>query len=98
MKKEGNKKIPIPTQEIIDNPIPTSLFLNRTSCTLPVHKQPNFCKDHKKIYWDGAIDDFLCWCRHIFVPFLFHDVTSLNFREIVFPPKCSHSELRILGQ
>ena len=25
--KEGNKKIPIPRQEIIDNPIPTSLFM-----------------------------------------------------------------------
>ena len=24
--KEGNKKMPIPRQEIIDNPIPTSLF------------------------------------------------------------------------
>ena len=26
MKKKGNKKIPIPRQEVIDNPIPTSLF------------------------------------------------------------------------
>ena len=25
--KEGNKKMPIPRQEIIDNPIPTSLFI-----------------------------------------------------------------------
>ena len=25
--KEGNKKMPIPRQEIIDNPIPTSLFM-----------------------------------------------------------------------
>ena len=24
--KEGNKKMPIPRQEVIDNPIPTSLF------------------------------------------------------------------------
>ena len=28
MKKKGNKKIPRPGQEIIDNPIPTSLFFN----------------------------------------------------------------------
>ena len=25
--KEGNKKMPIPRQEVIDNPIPTSLFM-----------------------------------------------------------------------
>ena len=25
--KEGNKKMPIPRQEIIDNPTPTSLFM-----------------------------------------------------------------------
>ena len=28
MKKKGNKKMPRPRQEIIDNPIPTSLFFN----------------------------------------------------------------------
>ena len=28
MKKKGNKKMPIPRQEVIDNPIPTSLFDN----------------------------------------------------------------------
>ena len=27
MKKKGNKKMPISRQEIIDNPIPTSLFM-----------------------------------------------------------------------
>ena len=27
MKKEGNKKMPRPRQEIIDNPIPTSFFM-----------------------------------------------------------------------
>ena len=27
MKKKGNKKIPIPRQETIDNPIPLSLFM-----------------------------------------------------------------------
>ena len=26
--KEGNKKMPIPRQEVIDNPIPTSLFIS----------------------------------------------------------------------
>ena len=28
MKKKGNKKMPIPRQEVIDNPIPTSLFIS----------------------------------------------------------------------
>ena len=28
MKKKGNKNMPRPRQEIIDNPIPTSLFFN----------------------------------------------------------------------
>ena len=27
MEEKGNKKMPIPRQEIIDNPIPTSLFM-----------------------------------------------------------------------
>ena len=31
--KEGNKKMPIPRQEIIDNPIPTSLFSIKIICT-----------------------------------------------------------------
>ena len=28
MKKKGNKKMLIPRQEVIDNPIPTSLFVS----------------------------------------------------------------------
>ena len=28
MKKKGNKKMPIPRQEVIDNPIPTFLFIS----------------------------------------------------------------------
>ena len=28
MKKKGNKKMPLPRQEVIDNPIPTSLFIS----------------------------------------------------------------------
>ena len=28
MKKKGNKKMPILRQEVIDNPIPTSLFIS----------------------------------------------------------------------
>ena len=28
MKKKGNKKMPIPRQDVIDNPIPISLFIS----------------------------------------------------------------------
>ena len=28
MKKKGNKKMPIPRQEVIDSPIPTFLFIS----------------------------------------------------------------------
>ena len=27
---------------------------------------------------DGVMNDFLSWCRHLLVPFLFHDLTSLH--------------------
>ena len=27
---------------------------------------------------DGDMNDFLFWCRHLVVPFLFHDLTSLH--------------------
>ena len=27
---------------------------------------------------DGVVKDFLSWCMHLLVPFLFHDVTSLH--------------------
>ena len=36
MIKKGNKKMPRPRQEIIDNPIPTSLFFNGVSTHLQV--------------------------------------------------------------
>ena len=36
MKKKGNKKMPRPRQEIIDNPIPTSLFFNGVATHLQV--------------------------------------------------------------
>ena len=34
--KKGNKKMPIPRQEIIDNPIPTSLFMCYAAVLLSV--------------------------------------------------------------
>ena len=56
MKKKGNKKMPRPRQEIIDNPIPTSLFFNGVATHLQVFlkcipstlKQQNSCIAHKQ--------------------------------------------------
>ena len=36
---------------------------------------------------DWVMNDFLSWCRHLFVPFLFRDMTSLHplhFIEMIF--------------
>ena len=38
MKKKGNNKMPILRQEIIDNPIPISLFFNGVATHLQVFK------------------------------------------------------------
>ena len=81
MKKKGDKKMPRPRQEIIDNPIPTSLF---SRCTFKIaspvatHKQQNSCIAHKQRCRDRVIIDFLSRSRHLLVPLLFHEVTSLN--------------------
>ena len=39
--KKGNKKMPIPRQEVIDNPIPTSFFLKDVICH---HQYPQIIK------------------------------------------------------
>ena len=39
MKKKGNKKMPRQRQEIIDNPIPTSLFFNGVYIYIATHLQ-----------------------------------------------------------
>ena len=61
MKKKGNKKMPRPRQEIIDNPIPTSLFFNGVqiyncskSCIPITHKQQNSCIVHKQRCRDNS--------------------------------------------
>ena len=85
MKKKGNKKMPRPRQEIIDNPIPTSLFFNGVAthlqlfnCIPSTHKQQNSCISHKQRCRDRVINDFLSRSRHLLVPLLFHEVTSLH--------------------
>ena len=83
MKEKGNKKMPIPTQEIIDNPNPTSLVTYAAVLLFEflglIEKQR--CRD-------GVINNFLSRYRHLLVPLLFHDLTSLHplhFREMIFP-------------
>ena len=73
--------MPRPRQEIIDNPIPTSLFFNGVhiyKCSPSTHKQQNSCIVHKQRCRDRVINDFLSRSRHLLVPLLFHEVTSLH--------------------
>ena len=99
--KEGNKKMPIPRQEIIDNPIPTSLFPIKLSvhiykcsyvssnCTPSTYTQHNSCIVHKQRCRDGVINDLqLSRYRHLLVPLFFmmrHPYIPLHFREMIFP-------------
>ena len=98
--KEGNKKMPIPIQEIIDNPIPTSLFSIKLSvhihmcsyfssnCTPSTHTQQNSCIVHKQRCRDGVINYLLSRYRHLLVPFFFmmrHPYIPLHFKEMIFP-------------
>ena len=48
MKKRGNKKMPRPRQEIIDNPIPTSLFMCYAAVLLFVCTGDTILKTHVK--------------------------------------------------
>ena len=67
-------------------PIPTSLFLYPfyegiwISCflyySMHIIKMQQF--GAKQRCRDGVMNDFLSWSRHLLVPFLFHDLTSLH--------------------
>ena len=48
MKKKGNKKMPIPKQEIIDNPIPTSLFMCYTGVQFEDKSEHLYCTGNFK--------------------------------------------------
>ena len=86
MKKKGNKKMPRQRQEIIDNPIPTSLFFNSVATHLQVFLKlhPQYpqttgqLQAHKQRCRDRVINDFLSLSRHLLVPLLFHELTSLH--------------------
>ena len=88
MKQKGNKKMPIPRHEIIDTH-PYIIVFNKitctqlhvllfSNCTPSTHKQQNNCIAHEQRCRDGVINDLLSRYRHLLVPLLFHDVTSLN--------------------
>ena len=90
MKKKGNKKMPTPRHKLIRNPIATSLFLSRPQYILcqqfdvKMFSLPNAFKTNKQNFKaeqrfrDGVINEFVSWCRHLLVPFLFHALTSLH--------------------
>ena len=95
MKKKGNKKMPRPRQEIIDNPIPTSLFMYYAAVLLFVGTWGAILRTLVNVYTiekqrcrDRVINDFLSQSRHLLVPLLFHEVTSLHppsFQRMIFP-------------
>ena len=76
--------MPRPRQEIIDNPIPTSLFMCYAAVLLFVGSGDAILRTPVNVYtietqrWDRVINDFLSWSRHLLVPLLFHEVTSLH--------------------
>ena len=84
-KKKENKKMPRPRQEIIDNPIPTSLFMRYAAVLLFVGTGDAILRRLVNVYTikkqkcrDTVINDFLSWSRHLLVPLLFHELTSLH--------------------
>ena len=97
MKKKRNKKMPTPRQKVIHNPIPTSLFKILThfmyigiciSVCIALFSIKKQQFQEKQRCRDGVMNDFLSWCRHLLVPFRFHDLTSLHptsFMEMIFP-------------
>ena len=74
MNKKGNKKMHAPRHNVIHNPIPTFIVLvyqhERIVMFISVLE--------KQICRDGVMNDFVSWCMHLLISFLFHDVTSLH--------------------
>ena len=93
MKKKGNKKMPRQRQEIINNPIPTSLFTCYAAVLLFLDTGDAVLRTLVNVYTiekqrcrDRVINDFLSWSRHLLVPLLFHEpYIPLHFREMIFP-------------
>ena len=87
MKNKGNKKMPTPRHKLIHNPIHTSLFLSSPQCISysqfnVVFSLPNAFTTNKQNSEqrcrDGVMNEFVSWCRHLLVSFIFHALTSLH--------------------
>ena len=89
--KERNKKMPTPRHKVTHNPIPTSLFLPRPQhtfscrqldvkmlCCLLCLMNSSQTNNISQRCRDGVVSDFVSWCRHLLVSFLFHALTSLH--------------------
>ena len=74
MKKKGNKKMPTPRYK---HPIPTSLFQCEDVFSLPNAFTTNKQNSEQRCR-DGVMNEFVSWCRHLLVSFLFHALTSLH--------------------
>ena len=91
-----NEKMPTPRHKLIHNPIPTSLFLSspcsqfnaKMFFSLPNAFTTNKQNSEQRCR-DGVMNEFVSWCRHLLVSFLFHALTSLyiplHFIEMIFP-------------
>ena len=87
MKKKGNKKMPTPRHKLIHNPIPTSLFLSSPQCiscsqfNVKMFFSNAFTTNKlnsEQRCRDGVMNEFVSWCRHLLVSFLFRALTSLH--------------------
>ena len=95
MKKKGNKKMPRPRQEIIDNPIPTSLFMCYAAVLLFVGTGDALLRTLVNVYTieskDVGTGLSMISCLGLgifFFPFFFmkwHPYIPLHFREMIFP-------------
>ena len=96
MKKKGNKKMPTPRHKLIHNPI---LFLSSPPCisysqfnvkmffSLPNAFTTNKQNSEQRCR-DGVMNEFVSWCGHLLVSFIFHALTFLHpphFIEMIFP-------------
>ena len=85
MKKKGNKRMPTPKQKLIHSPsihlclfVCVNILLVKKLSIVPAVSSSNNRHRSGKKCRDGVMNEFLFWCRHPLVPFLFHGVTSLH--------------------
>ena len=87
--KERKKEDDTTRHKLIYNPIPTSLFLSSPQCisysqfnvkmffSLPNAFTTNKQNSEQRCR-DGVMNEFVSWCRHLLVSFLFHALISLH--------------------